>query len=325
MSRCAAQLAALVALSLGLVSSLAGGAVWGAFSKTAANSGNTITAAADFVAPEATGTVIAKSTGSTAGAIKKGGTYYVYANVVDSGNPASGVNTVTANVTTITSGTTAASLSSGSFEIGGVEYNRRSAKLTAGSSLTAGTYSYSLTMKDVAGNSSTESGFGVIVDNTAPSASDVQTTNVGSAGHAEAGDKITLTFSEEIEPETVLSEWTGPSTKVVVRLNNGGESNDSVTIYNSTNKTQLPLGTIELGRTDYTTANITFGASGTASTMVLSGNQIILTLGTQSAAAGTASGTGTMKWTPSATVTDVAGNAMSTTARSESGSADKDF
>jgi hypothetical protein len=325
MSRRGGQLAALVALSFGLLSALACGAVWGSFSKGATDSGNTITAAADFTAPEAVATTIAKTAGGKDGFIKKGGTYYVYANVVDSGNPASGVNTVTANVSTITSGATALTMSSGSFTVDGVTYNRKSTQQTAGSSLAAGTYSYSLTMKDVAGNSATESGFTVTVDNTAPSASDVQTTNGGSiAGRPDAGDKITLTYSEDVEPETVLSGWTGASTKVVVHVNNA-EPSDTVTIFNSTNASQLPLGTISLGRNDYTTASITFGASGTNSTMVMSGTQIVITLGTQSAAGRTAEGTGTMTWTPVATPTDLAGNAMSTTARSETGSADKDF
>ncbi len=324
MSRRAVQISCLTALSVGLASALAGGAIWGSFSKAAASSGNTITAATDFVAPEVTATTIAKTAGGNSGLIKKGGTYFVYANVADSGNPASGVSSVTANVNSITSGQTAATLGAGTFTVDGDTYNRRSASLTAGSSLAAGTYGYSLTLKDTAGNSGTESGFTVLVDNTAMTAADIQTANGGSiVGRAEIGDKITYTYSEEPDPNSIVSGWDGSSTDVVVRLNNA--TNDTVTIFNSTNKTQLPLGTISLGRSDYTSSNRTFGASGTASTMELSGNQIFIVLGTQSGAATTAASTGTMSWTPSSTVTDLAGNAMSTTAKSESGSADKDF
>lgn len=319
MSRRAIQTLALAALSFGLVSALASSAVWGKFTKTGSNAGNTITAATDFTAPVATDTTIAKSAGGAGGVIKKGGTYYVYANVTDGGNPASGVNTVTANVNTITSGQNAASLTSGSYEVEGVAYNRRSAKLTAGSSLAAGTYSYTLTMKDVAGNSRAESGFSVEVDNTAMTATNIQITNGSTtAGLAQLGDHITFTFSEEPDPASILAGWDGTSTAVVVRLNQVSAA-DTVTIYNSTNTTALPLGTIELGRTDYTTSSRTFGASGTDSTMELSGNQLFITLGTQSGAATTAAGTGTLKWTPSATVTDIAGNAMSTAAKSVTG------
>ena len=66
--------------------------------------------------------------------------------------------------------------------------------------------------------------------------------------------------------------------------------------------TLLPLGTIKLGRSDYTTANVNF----TGSTMVLSSTTITITLGTPSGTVTTAAGAGSMSWTPSATATDLA-------------------
>jgi len=318
--------AAIAAVLLG-AAGLARQSVWGNFTSTAPNSGNSITAATDFRAPVASATAIGKTAGGIVGQIKKGATYYVYANASDSGNPASGVSTITANVNSITSGSTAAALSAGSFTQGGVTYGYRSAALTAGTGLVAGSYSYSLTLTDVAGNSATQTGFTVTVDNTGPSGSDVQTTNGGTTnGLAQAGDKVSFTFSKAIDPNSILSGWTGAATNVVVRLNNGsGSANDTVTIYNATNATQLPLGSVNLGRVDYTGANLTFGATGTASSMTMSSNTVTITLGTQSAAATTAAATGTMTWTPSASATDPAGNAASTTAVTESGAADKDF
>lgn len=321
-----APIAAALVLALVSTSALAGGAIWGGFtSKTpATNANNKITAATDFVAPTITETVIAKTTGGIAGTIRKGGTYYVYANGADTGNPASGVSTIKANVNSITSGQTAATLSAGTFTVEGETFTRRSASLTAGSTLAAGTASYALTVTDANANARTESGYTVAVDNTAPTGTDVQAVNGGATvGLAEAGDKITFSFSKAIDPNSVLAGWSGASTPVVVHLNQA--TKDTVTIFNSTNLTQLPLGTLTLGATDYTTASITFGASGTASTMVMSGNQIVITLGTQSAAATTAAATGTMSWTPSATATDASGNPTSTTAVTESGAADKEF
>jgi hypothetical protein len=317
--------AALV-LALASTSLLAGGAVWGGFtSKTpATNANNKITAATDFVAPTITETVIAKTTGGIAGTIRKGGTYYVYANGADTGNPASGLSTIKANVNSITSGQTAVTLTAGTYTVEGESYTRRSASLTAGASLAAGSVSYSLTATDANANARTESGFTVAVDNTAPTGTDIQAVNGGATvGLAEAGDKISFSFSKTIDPNSVLAAWTGASTPVVVRLNQA--TKDTVTIYNSTNATQLPLGTVTLNATDYTTASITFGASGSASTMVMSGNQIVVTLGTQSAVATTAAATGTMSWTPAATATDASGNPTSTTAVTESGAADKEF
>ena len=85
------------------------------------------------------------------------------------------------------------------------------------------------------------------------------------------------------------------------------------------------LGSVSLGRSDYVGGNRTFGASGTRSTMVITGSTIAVTLGTQSGAGTTAVGNGTMTWTPSTTPYDRAGNAMAAAAGTESGAGDKEF
>ena len=301
-------------------------AAYAVFSKQRTVPSNSFTSAADWTAPTTSSSVIAKTTAGSSGYIKQGATYYIYANVTDGGNPAAGVQSVTANVSSVTTGSTAVSLSSGSYSVDGVSYNYRSASVTANASLSAATYTYSITATDNGNRSATTNSWSVVVDNTAPSASDIQTTNGGSiAGRAEQNDTIIFTFSEPMDPNTILAGWTGTSTSVVVRLTDGGLGNDTVTIFNAANTTQLNLGSVSLGRTDYCSANRTFGASGTASAMVMSGSTITITLGTASAAASTASSTGTMSWTPSASAKDRADNAMSTTARSETGTADKEF
>jgi hypothetical protein len=315
--------AALFAVFLGLA--LTAATVWALYASKAASDGNELVAATDWIAPTASASVIGKSQGGVPGFIKQGGTYMVYANVADAGAPASGVASVTANPSAITTGQSAVPLSSGSFAIGGAAYGYRSATLTANASLAAGSYSYSLTSKDLAANTRTQSGFTVTVDNTAPSAADIQTTNKtgNTAGKPELGDTVVFTFSEPIDPTSVLANWTGESTGVVVRITNG--TGDPLTVFNAANTTQLPLGSVNLGRNDFVSANATFGATGTASTMVLSGSTITITLGTASSGPTTASTTGTMIWTPSASAYDRAANAMSTTARTETGTADRDF
>jgi hypothetical protein len=273
----------------------------------------------DSQAPTVSAAAISKTQGGTPGFIKQGGTYYVYANVTDGG---SGVATVTANVSTVTTGQTAAALSSGSFVVGGVTYNYRSAQITANAGLAAGAKAFSITAADAAGNSGTQSGFSVTVDNTAPAASNVQTTNVGggTTGTAETGDALTLTYSETMDPNSILSGWTGTGTTVTLRLIDGGAGNDSVQIWDSANTAQLPLGSVNLGNTGQVTASVAF----TGSTMTQSGAVITITLGTPSGATtrGTAS---QMVWTPSATATDRAANACSTTAVNESGGNDRNF
>jgi hypothetical protein len=253
--------------------------------------------------------------------------------VADTGNPASGISSVTANVSNITAGQTAVALSSGSFSAEGSSYNYRSASLTADNPVSAGSKAYTITSADNASNSG-QTGFTVTVDNTTPTASDIQTANNGSTvGKAEAGDTITYTFSEPMDPDSVLSGWTGASTNVVVRMTNGLIllGNDGVTVYNSSDSSQLPLGTIDLGRGDYVGGLLggeiaRFGATGTASTMVMSGSTITITLGTASGqAATTAGGNGTMSWAPSTTPFDRAANTMSSANASESGGNDKEF
>jgi hypothetical protein len=279
----------------------------------------------DTLPPAVSATVISKTAQYLPGFVRQGGTYFVYANVADAGCAPSGIATVTANVSTLTTGSIAVPLSAGSFSVGGVAYNRRSASITADAVLVAGAKAFSITSTDNATNSQTQSGYSVTVDNTVPAGSDVQTANGGATvGKPEAGDTTTLTFSETIDPESVLAGWTGASTNVVVRIVNQG-GGDRLTIRNAANTAQLPLGTVNLTGTAYVTADRDFGATGTASSMVQSGASITITLGSPSGATGTQALPGIMAWTPSATATDRAGNACQTTVATESGVADLEF
>jgi len=303
------------------------GSTFGAFSATTADGGNSFSAAADFVACTSSTTVVAKTSGYVPGFIKQGGTYYVYANVSDTGNPASGISSVTANVSTFDSaGAAAVALASGSFSVGGVTYNYKSASRTVKNPLAASGYTYSLRCTDNASNAGTQNGFLMTVDNTPPAGSDVQTANGGRIpGRPEQGDTVTFTYTEQIDPDSILSGWTGASTNVVVRINDGsGPANDSLQVWNASNGSQLPLGQVDLGRKDYVGSNRTFGASGTASAMVQTGATITITLGTASGA-GTTGASGTMSWTPSNSAYDRARNACSTAVVTESGGADLEF
>lgn len=275
-------------------------------------------------APKVTGSVIAKSAGGRAGAIRAGGTYYVYANVSGSGSPPAGLATLTADVSTITSGASSVALANGTWTVAGQSYNYRSAQQTAGAAITAGTKPYSLELTDSGGTQSS-SNHTVTVDNTKPTAVDVQTTNVvaGTTGRAETGDTLILTFSEPMEETSILAAWDGSATNVVVRLNNS--TTDTVTVYNATNTAALRLGTVNLGAVDYTSASRTFGLTGTPSTMAMSGATVTITLGTASGAVTTAALPTAMIWTPSATATDAAGNTAATTAATETGATDKSF
>ncbi len=330
----AVVLIAVAAVALGAIP-----AAIAAFSARTQNEGDMVTAAPDFTPPAITATVVAKSQGGVTGYVRKGGAYFVYANVpADTGNPASGLAAVRANAAKFTSGQAEAALTAGTYTAGGATYNFRSAELTANATV-EGSRPYSVTATDKAGNARTVAG-AATVDNVTPTAADIQTANGGSTvGLAEEKDTVTFTFSEPIDPRSILAGWDGTATAVVVRLVDNGllalpTGNDELFVYNATNTTALPLGTVNMGRGDYVAGllggTVGFGATGTKSTMTMSGSAITVTFGTYAAeglavARTTAAGTGAMVWTPVATPYDRAGNTMSTAAATESGAADKDF
>ena len=300
------------------------GVGYAAYTATTSNPTSTITAAPDWTAPTASASTIARSAGctpTTPAYLKQGGTYYVYGAVSDTGNPASGVSSVTANESNITTGQTAVTMTSGSYSVGYTSYTHRSPAQTANAVLTAGSKTYSLALADEAGNSGSATGYSVTVDNTAPTASDIQATNKvgGTSGRPENGDLVTYTFSEQMEACSLLAGWDGSSTTVTLRITNNA-SNDTMTVWNSANTTQLAFGSVATGG-NYVTANATF-----TSTMVRSGSTVTVTIGTQtSGTTNTNSGTASSVWTPSTSAYDLAQNAMSASGVTEGGASDGNF
>jgi hypothetical protein len=291
--------------------------------------GDVASASITVAHPTVAAATIAKSAGGTAGYIKQGGTYYVYANVSGSGTPPAGVSSVTSDVSNVTPGQTATSLTSGTYTVDGQSYNYRSTQLTAKTSLTAGLKSFTVSLTDSASAKTTTS-YSVTVDDTAPAGSGIQTANAGggTAGRAEAGDTLTITYSEQVDPNSLFAGWDGTSMNVAVVLVDGGNSaNDTIQVWDVPRLKQIAFGTIDLGRKDYLTGHTydAFGYTGTPSTMVMNGSTITITLGTPDFTADTATGSGTITWTPSASATDRAGNAASTSTVTESGSGDKEF
>jgi hypothetical protein len=316
------------------------GSTAAAFRSPAESEGNSVTAAADFRAPAVVASAVGKAQGGATGFVKKGGAYFVYANVSDSGNPASGTASVSANVASLTAGATAVALSPGTFTAGGQTYNYRSAQQTAGPGLTEGAVSYAVLATDNASNSATGE-WPATVDNTPPQATDVQATNAGGGtpGRAEQGDTVTFTYSEPVEPESILAGWSGGATNVVVRVTTGialiggllGQ-NEGLQVYDSANSALLPLGAVDL-KQQYVaktalllTGTMSFGVSGTPSTMSISGGVLTIALGTRSGNnAVTATTPGTMAWAPSTIPYDRAANQGSGATANESGASDVEF
>jgi hypothetical protein len=160
----------------------------------------------------------------------------------------------------------------------------------------------------------------VVVDNTRPSGLDVQTFNgAAAAGKPEAGDRVTYTFSEPIDPASVRAGWTGSSAAVVVRLTPGNLLGaDALTVHDA-GGVQLPFGTVSLQATGYVSAVRDFGSTGTPSLMTAAGNAITIVLGTASGSTGSGPLAGAnMTWPPAGALLDRAGNACQTTSVTES-------
>ncbi len=302
----AATVAVATVIALGALT----GTVLG-FAGQAGNHNNEINSAPDWVPPMTSRATLLKSEGGTPGYIRQGGDFRILAQVVDDGNPASGVATAKGQI----SGRPDAALTAGSFSAGGVSYNQRSGLETLGAPIAAGTYGLAIASTDGAGNSGTQGGFSFVVDNTAPSAADIETANHvgGTAGRAEQGDSVIFTMSEQIDPYSLVSIWDGTgSQNVVVRINNntapGG--NDQLLVYNAQNTAALPVGSVNLNRNNYVSANVTFGVSGTASTMTQSGATVTIVLGTQAGASARVNKKASLAWTPSTAAFDRAGNPM---------------
>jgi hypothetical protein len=271
----------------------------------------TVSAVPDFLAPSAGASAIAQSTGGQVGYVTTKGTYYVYANVTDTGNPASGVASVTADVSAITGKQTAVPLTAGSYTAGGVSYNYRSALLEATSG--AGLKSYTLTLVDTAGNSRSQT-FSVTV-NAAFKGSSFGTTNVagGAEGKAEKGDTVAFAFNNAPDPASIVSGWNGGGTKsVTVSITDNGAT-DGLSVSGAT------IGSVALGG-DFTTGTTSFSGS----SMSLSGSTVTIVLGTVSGSA-KANADSKVKpvWSPSASNYDLAGSACSTT--TVNGAAGKQF
>jgi hypothetical protein len=313
-----AKWAALLSVAALAIGSATIGGTHSAFAGQTDEGQNVITAMPDFRGPTVSPIAIGKDSGGATGFIKSGATYRVYAQVTDVGTPPSGTASVVANGSNVTAGQTAVPLVAGSYTAGGVSYNYRSAVLTAGT-LGNGPQTFSVTATDVATNVTQAVG-SVMVDTTAPAASNISASG-GIAGRPEVGDVLTLTTTDTLDPVSLLANWTGAATTVQVHIVNQG-GGDRLQVWDSTGLTQLPFGTINLGRTDFTTTTLNFNGS----TMTQSGTAITITLGAPVVGIQTTvAGTGNMSWNPSATATDRAGNAMTTGNFNEPAPVDIDF
>ena len=195
-----------------------------------------------------------------------------------------------------------------------------------------GSYELLVRATDNVGNVSAPLTRTFAVDRTGPSAAAVAAINIGAiVRRIETGDQLVLTFSEPIAPGSLIVGWNGTGSQNIT-IRQANNTNDLLTFYNSANSTRLPLGSVQMKRNDYVSAAVVWGASGTRSTLTMSGSTLTLTFGTpdKPASVTTAAAAANMVWLPRAGVTagtgvtDLVGNLGTSTNRAET-DLDDDF
>lgn len=165
----------------------------------------------------------------------------------------------------------------------------------------------------------------VTIDNNPLRALDIQAANGGTLGKAGAGDVLTYTYLGAVDLGTIQTGWTGSSTAITMTLTDksvAGTLGDRMTA-------SVPLGSVVFAQNYIKNKSVQIPATMTA-TNGTSGGQtttiIRVVLGSVSdGALRTSSGTGSMRWTPLASVKNAAGFACSTTPATETGATDKDL
>jgi hypothetical protein len=202
--------------------------------------------------------------------------------------------------------------------------------------VTDGLYDLRAVLLDGSGRTTTSAvDAGHRVDNTPLRGADVQAANGGSTvGRIEAGDSITFTYTDQVNPATVTAGWTGADRAVSVRVRDGnvlglGHKGDTLDVL--VGGTAVNLGSVSL-KEDHVKSGrtLTFTGTMTAGTTTVGGavrTTVTVRLGSLASGGGprTATLPAAMVWTPSAGVTDLSGNAGSAAPTAETGILDRDF
>ena len=129
------------------------------------------------------------------------------------------------------------------------------------------------------------------------------------------GDTITYTFSEQMDPTSILSGWSGASTAVEACFTRPSSSTLVAIATSSTCSTAVNLGSVNLGEsTPHYITSGTVGLTATMSMATVSGASVVTVTLTSTSASFTANTSHTVwTWTPSASALDLAGNPVSIT------------
>ncbi|MGI8524454.1 MAG: Ig-like domain-containing protein [Nocardioides sp.] len=199
------------------------------------------------------------------------------------------------------------------------------------SAIVTGNYDLHAVLTDGGGTVTTSATVAVSIDNSTLRAQDIQATNVTTVGKPAAGDRLLFTYSNTVNPATILAGWTGASTSISVTFKDAKVPGAPVAGQDYATFGSVNLGSVSFPES-YVKANksAVFAATMVASTQTVAGvsvTVVTVTLGTTTGGANitTATQTGTMTWTPSTAARTLGGVACSATAATESGTLDKDL
>ena len=276
----------------------------------------------DTVAPTVSAATIAKTAGGVDGYVKQGGTYYVYAQVTDTGSPATGVSTVRANVSTVTTGATNRDAHRGQLHRGRRQLQlpqRVADRVQPPERHLEGVHDHRHRRRRQQRDDEWVLRHGR--QHRADRNEHPDDERVG-RNHRPRRDRrhdhlhLQRGDGAEQHPRRVDGRRDAghPATGPERRWRPGADPQRR-----RLGRAAVRHGVPEPDRLH--TANRSFDNS----TMVMSGSSITITLGTPDGAVTTAAGTAATTWTPAAGATDWAANACSTTTVTESGAADKEF
>ncbi len=185
-----------------------------------------------------------------------------------------------------------------------------------------GAYDLRVVTTDRVGRTDTSGKVNVDVQNTAPTPTAVVLQrNGGTAGRAEQGDQVIVTYSQALKVSSLYSGWPAGGDRsdqsittngvVSVAVTDGGAGNDTLTV--TTSSGTFNFGTVNLGAAGYVTGgSMAFGGStnGTRSSVAwnVSSRTLTITLGakTGTGSQGTVAGGSVATYTPSAAITNAA-------------------
>ncbi|WP_369745479.1 hypothetical protein [Paenarthrobacter sp. AMU7] len=188
---------------------------------------------------------------------------------------------------------------------------------------TDGTINYSARATDAAGNTGAAGTATSTKDVSSPTVTGVQLTNGGLAGVVDKGDKVTLTFSEPLNANTICSAWNNSSTGTQTQSGNGSSqvvvniSSGSVLTVTGAGCQTLRIGSVALGG-DYTSTALTFAGNNAAGSILqwnpaAGARTLTITLGEGTAGTKTVPATlplPTPTYTPASGLTDIASNPL---------------